>query len=126
MQPSYLCVQFVRFYWKQGSDASGTEGGKAKILRSVSFPKTFDIFEFCSNQLKASLEHGREFERKQRAEADTKALTQKDGDVEMKDESKPEEESKEEKKQLVGKEAKAQRTADRIKKEDEILYRPHG
>lgn len=43
----------------------------------------------------------------------------------MKDESKPEEESKETP-QLVGKAAKAQRLADRIKKEDGILYRPHG
>ena len=52
LQPKYLCVNFLRFYWKQASAASGTEAGKAKILRSVLFPKVFDIFEFCTDELK--------------------------------------------------------------------------
>lgn len=30
-KPSYLLVQMVRFYWKQGGD--GKEGTKSKILR---------------------------------------------------------------------------------------------
>jgi len=82
----------VRFYWKQASESSGTEGGKAKILRSVCFPKTWDVFEFCSEELRKSLRLGRDFEAKQRAEEDEKALTNKDGpgDVEMKDMSQPE------------------------------------
>lgn len=46
--PKYLCVNFVRFYWKQASGVAGTDAGKAKILRNVAFPKVFDIFEFCS------------------------------------------------------------------------------
>lgn len=84
--PSYLCVQFVRFYWKQASETSGTESGKAKILRSVSYPRTLDVFEFCSDELKKSLQLGRDFEAKQREEEDTRALTKKDeGDAEMKD-----------------------------------------
>jgi len=53
--PKYLCVNFVRFYWKQASNVGGTEAGKAKILRQVTFPKVFDIFEFCSDELKESL-----------------------------------------------------------------------
>ena len=64
--PSYLCVNFVRFYWKQESMTGGTKAGKAKILRSVAFPQKFDVFEFCSDELKQSLELGREFERKMR------------------------------------------------------------
>ena len=36
--PGYLCVQFVRFYWKKESAVGGTKAGKAKILRSVMFP----------------------------------------------------------------------------------------
>lgn len=90
--PSYLTVQFVRFYWKQASEASGTESGKAKILRSVSFPKVLDVFEFCSTELRKSLQLGRDFERKIREEEDNQALTNKDGpkpDVEMKDMSEP-------------------------------------
>jgi ubiquitin carboxyl-terminal hydrolase 14 len=88
----------VRFYWKQESVTSGTEGGKAKILRSVSFPNRLDVFEFCSAELKKSLDLGRDFERKQREAEDNKALNNKGGaDVEMKDETaKPVEETKEE------------------------------
>lgn len=50
--PKYLAVNFLRFYWKQASAAAGTDAGKAKILRSVLFPKVFDIFEFCTDELK--------------------------------------------------------------------------
>ena len=52
LQPKYLCVNFLRFYWKQASAAAGTEAGKAKILRSVMFPKVFDLFELCTDELK--------------------------------------------------------------------------
>eukprot|EP00352_Strombidinopsis_acuminata_P002041 CAMPEP_0176384436 /NCGR_PEP_ID=MMETSP0126-20121128/34310_1 /TAXON_ID=141414 ORGANISM="Strombidinopsis acuminatum, Strain SPMC142" /NCGR_SAMPLE_ID=MMETSP0126 /ASSEMBLY_ACC=CAM_ASM_000229 /LENGTH=253 /DNA_ID=CAMNT_0017750119 /DNA_START=470 /DNA_END=1231 /DNA_ORIENTATION=+ len=93
-------VNFVRFYWKQESMTGGTKAGKAKILRSVAFPQKFDVFEFCSDELKQSLELGREFERKMRADEDNKKLEGKEeskndskADVEMKDET---EETKEE------------------------------
>lgn len=93
-------------------------------MRSVGYPRTLDVFEFCSEQLKKGLELGRDFERKQREAEDTKALNNKDGDVEMKDES--QEESKEEKPQLVGKAAKMAVKQEQIKKDDAALYRPHG
>ena len=54
----------MRFYWKQGSDVANTEAGKAKILRSVAFGKTLDVWEYCSDELKKSLDCGREFEAK--------------------------------------------------------------
>jgi ubiquitin carboxyl-terminal hydrolase 14 len=57
--PSYLCVQFVRFYWKKESNVGGTKAGKAKILRSVMYPKVLDIYNHCSDELKKSLDHGR-------------------------------------------------------------------
>ncbi len=84
--PEYLTVHFVRFYWKKDSATSGTKAGKAKILRNVSFPKNFDIYDFCTDELKKSLDLGREFERKIREEEDAKRLSGKE-DVEMKDES---------------------------------------
>jgi len=115
-----LCVQFVRFYWKQQSSSSGTDAGKAKILRSVSFPRVLDIWEFCTDELKKSLDCGREFETKQREEEDNRNLTNKDQDVEMK------EESKEEKPKLTGVAAKLAFKQDQIKQDDEKLYRPHG
>jgi len=111
--PQYLYINFVRFYWKQASASAGTDAQKAKILKNVAFPKVLDVWEFCTDELKASLNQGRKFEEKLREEEDTKALTGKTlgdnqeekkdgGDVEMKDEEK-----KDVKPKLVGAMAKA-------------------
>ena len=72
--PSYLCVQFVRFYWKKESAVGGTKAGKAKIVRSVLYPRILDIYNFCTPDLKKSLDHGREFEAKLREEEDSRRL----------------------------------------------------
>ena len=102
-------MNFVRFYWKQASNAGGTEAGKAKILRNVSFPKVFDIFEFCTDELKQSLLQGRELETKNRETEDAIRLEgreeeKKGEDVEMADE---EEKKDAQPKRLVGALAKA-------------------
>lgn len=68
--PKYVIVNFMRFYWKEANAASGTEAGKAKILRQVTFPKVFDMFEFCTDELKSSLIQGRDMETKNRADED--------------------------------------------------------
>lgn len=78
-------MHFVRFYWKKDSVSSGTKAGKAKILRNVSFPKMFDIYDFCTDELKKSLDLGRDFERRIREEEDAKTLSGKSGDVDMVD-----------------------------------------
>ena len=128
--PSYLTVHFVRFYWKKESTLSGTKAGKAKILRNVSFPKIFDIYELCTDDLKKSLDVGREFERKLREAEDAKRLTGKDEekkegeDVEMKDASSS---SKEESKTggpIVNKKKLEKELEQKVS--DEMLYRPHG
>lgn len=62
--PSYLCIQFVRFYWKKESNVGGTKAGKAKILRSVMYPRILDIYNFCTDSLKKTLDAGREVEQK--------------------------------------------------------------
>ena len=112
----------------------GTEAGKAKILRNVSFPKVFDLFEFCSDELKESLMQGRNMEAENRAKEDADNLAGKEeeekksaaanagGDVEMEEEKK--EDDSVQKKKLVGDAAKAARQAEQIKKHDEILNRP--
>lgn len=79
-------MQFVRFYWKHGSNTAGTEAGKAKILRSVAFGKTLDVWEFCSDQLKKSLDCGREFEAKMLEEEEANRQAALKEDVVMKDE----------------------------------------
>lgn len=106
--PSYLCVQFVRFYWKQESAVGGTKAGKAKILRSVMYPRIFDIYNFCSPDLKKSLDHGREFEAKLREDEDKERL---EGLKKAEEDSKPTDkeetaEEAEQRKKLVGAAAK--------------------
>jgi len=117
-----LCVNFVRFYWKQGSDISNTDAGKAKILRSVTYGNQLDVYDFCSNHLKASLDQGRAFQAKMLEEEEKERQESMKIDVVM-------EESKDEKPsapKLVGTAAKVQMKAERTKKEDERLYRAHG
>lgn len=86
----------------------------------MSFPKVLDLYELASDELKKSLDLGREFERKQREEEDNKRLEGK-GDVEMKDE-----ESKKEEVKTSFKMDKAAEKERQIKISDEMLYRPHG
>ena len=61
-------MHFVRFYWKKESVSAGTKAGKAKILKNVSFPKVFDIYDYCSDDLKKQLDLGGDYERKIREE----------------------------------------------------------
>lgn len=61
-------------------------------MRNVAFPKVLDIYDFCTDELKKSLDLGREFERKLREEEDNRRLQGQD--VDMKDESKNDEEEK--------------------------------
>ncbi|GBC39388.2 ubiquitin carboxyl-terminal hydrolase 14 isoform X2 [Rhizophagus irregularis DAOM 181602=DAOM 197198] len=44
--PSYLTVQFVRFFWKSDRRV------KSKILRKVKFPMELDATDFCTDELK--------------------------------------------------------------------------
>jgi ubiquitin carboxyl-terminal hydrolase 14 len=52
--PFYLNVQFVRFFWKQQAKT------KSKILRKVEFPFVLDIFDLCTDELKAKLQPERD------------------------------------------------------------------
>eukprot|EP00007_Cunea_sp_BSH-02190019_P006838 CAMPEP_0174231634 /NCGR_PEP_ID=MMETSP0417-20130205/2129_1 /TAXON_ID=242541 /ORGANISM="Mayorella sp, Strain BSH-02190019" /LENGTH=504 /DNA_ID=CAMNT_0015309559 /DNA_START=125 /DNA_END=1636 /DNA_ORIENTATION=+ len=47
--PYYCCVHFVRFYWKQKA------GIRNKIVRPVEYPLQLDLFDFCTDELKAKL-----------------------------------------------------------------------
>lgn len=44
--PSYLTVQFVRFFWKSDRRV------KSKILHKVKFPMELDATDFCTDELK--------------------------------------------------------------------------
>ena len=62
--PNYLCVQFMRFYWKQANTLTGAKAGKAKILKSVIFSKIIDIYDMCTEETKELLNIGRKIESK--------------------------------------------------------------
>jgi len=47
--PTYLTIQFVRFYWRQDKQL------KAKIVRPIEFPTIFDAYDLCSDELKGKL-----------------------------------------------------------------------
>ncbi|ETW06522.1 hypothetical protein H310_02753 [Aphanomyces invadans] len=58
--PKYLCVQFMRFYWKLTPESRDHTGVKCKMLRPISFPMVLDVFAFCSDELQAVLKVGRD------------------------------------------------------------------
>lgn len=58
--PPCLIVQFARFQWKAKSDSAGTEATKTKITRRVTFQKTLDVYDFCTEQVKTQLDIARE------------------------------------------------------------------
>nr|CCA15091.1 ubiquitin carboxylterminal hydrolase putative [Albugo laibachii Nc14] len=58
--PKYLCVQFMRFFWKLTPDSQDHTGVKCKMLRPISFPQILDVYEFCSDELQATLRVARE------------------------------------------------------------------
>jgi ubiquitin carboxyl-terminal hydrolase 14 len=128
--PPYLVVNMVRFFWKKESTTAGTQAGKAKILRQVSFPMVLDTFDLCSEELKKSLDHGRKYEGRMREEYDNKVLSGKiEEDARVAEEKKQKEKAsgdvdmEEEKKNSAPKkqEKKVEATI-----KDEIVYRPHG
>ncbi|EEY57712.1 ubiquitin carboxyl-terminal hydrolase, putative [Phytophthora infestans T30-4] len=58
--PKYLCVQFMRFYWKATPESRDHAGVKCKMLRPISFPLTLDVYDFCSDELKATMKISRD------------------------------------------------------------------
>lgn len=96
----------------------------------MQYPKVLDVYEFCSDSLKKQLEEGRDIERKEADAEEARriaGLAEKDQakpgqDVEMKDANEEEKETK----KAVGKAAKIEEKLNRLKQEDEKLYRAHG
>lgn len=112
----------------------------------MAYPRNLDVYEFCSDDLKKSLDQGRDHDEKLREEDDIrrhgKTKAQKEAEAkEKKNDPKADvvmAETKEEThetifeykdkngKKLVGAAAKAAQRLAQLKKHDEILYRPHG
>lgn len=60
--PKYLVVQKIRFVWKEKDEGTNTDAGKAKLLRNVAFPRVLDVFEFCDEEFKKTLQPNRTYE----------------------------------------------------------------
>jgi len=58
--PPYLMIQFMRFYWKPTPNNPDHAGVKCKLLKSVSFPETLDVYDFCSDKLRDIMKINRE------------------------------------------------------------------
>ena len=84
--PRYICVQFMRFFWKATPGSRDHAGISCKIMRKVKFPRNLDVYEFCSKRLKDILRVPREkhamellaeAERKAKAEREQNELEKK-------------------------------------------------
>ncbi len=55
--PRYLCVQYMRFYWKKRTPTAmdPSTGTNCKMKRRVQFQDTIDMFKFCSPGLQEVL-----------------------------------------------------------------------
>lgn len=78
------------------------------------YPKVFDCYNYCSDELKQSLDHGREFESKLRAEEDRlnlegKIKEKEESDKQLTGEAPKLTDEEKEKNRLVGKAAKEQK-----------------
>lgn len=71
--PEHMMVQMVRFFFRTDNNE------RTKILRSVSFPMTLDVYDFCSAELKAQLDVARA--RKQEADDAKVGLRAKAGET---------------------------------------------
>jgi ubiquitin carboxyl-terminal hydrolase 14 len=66
--PKYICVQFMRFFWKLTPNNADRTGLKCKMMRPVAFPQTMDVYDFCSEDLQKMLSIGRRKEDKEQEE----------------------------------------------------------
>ena len=139
-----MVVQMVRFFWKKSNANTGSEATKAKILRvmilssfkkkfstpkiyfykqNVTFPKILDVYQFCSDDLKKSIDQGKEYEKK-KIEERNKVETDKFEEYKRKLEAEGKivpEDSKE-----LFKKYKEQMIEETTRLHDENLYRKHG
>jgi len=62
--PRYMCIQFMRFYVKEArvieEGREVTKATKCKIMRPVSFPEVMDVYDYCSDSVKALLKANRD------------------------------------------------------------------
>ena len=84
--PKYICVHFMRFFWKQTPDSRDHTGVKCKIRKAVSFPAVFDTYDMCNDSLQTVLKANRiEKSKAMDAEMEAKRAKLSDSQDENKD-----------------------------------------
>ena len=81
--PPILAVQFGRFYWKATPDSQDHAGVKCKVMKPVAFNSIFDVYEFCSDDVKKELKKSRDKALKEEEERINRKLM---GETEAKEE----------------------------------------
>mmetsp|Transcript_17681 Transcript_17681/g.52601 ORF Transcript_17681/g.52601 Transcript_17681/m.52601 type:complete len:495 (-) Transcript_17681:36-1520(-) len=71
----YLCVQYMRFYWKATPDSQDHAGVKCKIMRPITFTDTLDVWPCCNPGLQEAIKanrdkHGAKLEAQEKAKAE--------------------------------------------------------
>jgi len=84
--PKYLTVQENRFFWKRTPESRDHQGVNCKILKSVKFSTTLDIFDFCDEELQKVLkgprdEHLRDKMGRKQAAKDGDAMEEDDEEL---------------------------------------------
>lgn len=76
--PPILTVQFGRFYWKATPDSQDHTGVKCKVMKPVTFNSTFDIYDFCTDEVKKELKKSKDKALKEEEDRINKKIEGKD------------------------------------------------
>mmetsp|Transcript_56981 Transcript_56981/g.63708 ORF Transcript_56981/g.63708 Transcript_56981/m.63708 type:complete len:571 (-) Transcript_56981:139-1851(-) len=90
--PPILTVQFGRFYWKATPDSQDHTGVKCKVMKPVAFNSTFDVYEFCSEDVKKELKKSRDKMMKEEEDRINKKLKGEETEEDVKMESEEDDE----------------------------------
>ncbi|GMH50970.1 hypothetical protein TL16_g00915 [Triparma laevis f. inornata] len=72
--PPYLCIQMMRFFWKATPDSRDHQGVKCKIMKQINFSDSLDVYDFCSERVKAILKVPRDKKAEEEEERASKKL----------------------------------------------------
>jgi ubiquitin carboxyl-terminal hydrolase 14 len=53
--PKFICVQFMRFFWKETPESRDHTGVKCKIRKAVTYPEVLDVYDYCTPELQQKL-----------------------------------------------------------------------
>jgi len=82
--PPILTVQFGRFYWKATPDSQDHAGVKCKVMKPVTFNSVFDVYDFCTDEVKKELKKSRDKALKEEEDRINAKLKGEDGNEDAK------------------------------------------